>query len=170
MIGQEWEVKNFGVSGATLLKQGDRPYWKQKAFEEAKAYYPDVVIIKLGTNDTKPQNWKFKEDYVSDYTAMINEFKALPSKPFVIICFPVPAYPERWGIRDSIIKADLMPMIKKVAKQNHIELINLYKPLSNHAAWFPDKIHPNKEGAGKIAEVISKKLLKFRKKILRRNQ
>lgn len=170
MMEQEWEVKNYGVSGATLLKHGDKPYWKQKAYEEAKAYNPDVVIIKLGTNDTKPQNWKFKDEYISDYNAMINEFKALPSKPFVMICYPVPAYSEHWGIRDSIIKVDLIPMIKKISEQNHVELIDLYKPLSNHADWFPDKIHPNREGARKMAEVISKKLIKIKKKILERNK
>jgi len=170
MLGQEWEVKNFGVNGATLLKQGDKPYVKQTSFEDAKSYIPDVIIIKLGTNDTKPGNWKFKEEFVSDYSAMINEFRALSSKPLVILCFPVPAYPERWGIRDSIITVELIPYIKKVAKQTKTELIDLYKPLSNHASWFPDKIHPNIEGARKMAEIVSKKLLKLKKKIVKRNR
>ena len=48
MLGEEWDVANFGVNGATLLKKGDKPYWKQKAFEQAHAFEPDVVIIKLG--------------------------------------------------------------------------------------------------------------------------
>ncbi len=170
ILGSEWDVKNFGVSGATLLKQGDRPYWKQPAYDEAKAYNPDVVIIKLGTNDTKPLNWKFKNDFIPDYSAMITEFKSLPSKPFIFICLPVPAYPERWGIRDSIIKADLLPLVKKIAKLNKVKLIDLYTPMSHHAEWFPDKIHPNTEGAAKIAEVISRQQLKFKNKILRREK
>ena len=169
LLGNDWEVKNFGVSGTTLLKNGDRPYWKQKAFIDAKDFNPDVVVIKLGTNDTKPQNWKFKNEYIIDYTSLILEFRALPSKPIVFMCFPVPAYPERWGISDSIIRIDVIPMIKKIGKNNKVKIINLYKPLSNHADWFPDKIHPNAIGAGEMAKVINKVLLKNKKKILNRN-
>jgi lysophospholipase L1-like esterase len=170
ILGEGWDVKNFGISGTTLLKNGDRPYWKNKAFTEAKEFCPDVVIIKLGTNDTKPQNWKFKNEYVADYTAMINEFKALPSKPVIFICFPVPAYPERWGIRDSIIRVDVIPMVKKVGKINDVKIIDLYKPLSNHAEWFLDKIHPNAIGAGEMAKVIDKVLVKNKKKIEKRKK
>ena len=168
MLGPEWIVNNYGVSGTTLLKNGDRPYWKQKAFDNAKEFTPDVVIIMLGTNDTKPRNWGFKDEYVSDYIAMINEFKSLPSKPIIFLCLPVPAFPERWGIRDSIITTDIIPMIKKVVKATKVKTIDLHKPFIDHGDWFPDKIHPNAEGAGEMARIIEKKLLKFRKKILQR--
>ena len=32
LLGKKFQVRNFGVNGATLLKNGDKPYWKQKAF------------------------------------------------------------------------------------------------------------------------------------------
>lgn len=169
ILGEGWEVRNFGISGSTLLKNGDRPYWKQKAFNEAKEFIPDVVIIKLGTNDTKPQNWKYKDEFVSDYIEMINEFNALSSKPYIFICFPVPAYPGYWGICDSTIRIGVIPKVKEVASKANVKIINLYKPLSNHAAWFPDKIHPNADGAAEMARVIKKVLLKNKKKIIKRN-
>jgi lysophospholipase L1-like esterase len=169
LLGNEWEVKNFGVSGSTLLKNGDRPYWKQNAFVSAKDFSPDVVIIKLGTNDTKPQNWKYKDEFMADYSAMIKEFKELPSRPFIIVCLPVPAFPDRWGIRDSIITADIIPMIKKIAKWNKVKIIDLHSPLIKYSDWFPDKIHPNAEGAGEMARIIEKTLLNWKKKIMKRN-
>lgn len=52
-----WECRNYGVSGATLLRNGDLPYVQQSAYQQARAAAPDVVIIKLGTNDSKPVNW-----------------------------------------------------------------------------------------------------------------
>jgi lysophospholipase L1-like esterase len=168
LLGEGWDVQNFGVSGSTLLKNGDRPYWKQKAFTDAKDFNPDVVIIKLGTNDTKPYNWTHKDEFIGDYTAMINEFKALPSKPYIFVCLPVPAYPDRWGISDSTITVGVIPMVKKVAKKNKVKLIDLHEPLGNHANWFPDKIHPNAEGAGEMAKVIKAELLKNKKKIEKR--
>ena len=62
MLGEGYEAKNFGSSGRTLLKRGDYPYWNEKTFQDALEYKPDIVVIQLGTNDSKPQNWKFKKD------------------------------------------------------------------------------------------------------------
>jgi lysophospholipase L1-like esterase len=154
LLGSAWEVRNFGVNGATLLKHGDNPYWNQKVFEEAKAFNPDVIVIKLGTNDTKPQNWKYKDEFIADYTALIKEFRSLPSKPLIFICLPAPAYGVRWNIRDSVINADVIPMLKRVARLNKVKIIDLNKPLRNHPEWFPDKIHPDETGAAKIAETV----------------
>ncbi|MBO5015861.1 MAG: alpha/beta hydrolase fold domain-containing protein, partial [Bacteroidaceae bacterium] len=56
-LGKDYWVKNFGVSGRTMLNKGDRPYMNELAWRDALAFQPDIVIIKLGTNDSKPQNW-----------------------------------------------------------------------------------------------------------------
>lgn len=168
LLGKGWGVENFGVIGATMLKNGDIPYWKQNAFIDSKNFNPDVVIIMLGTNDTKPQNWKFKNEYITDYTVMINEFRALPSKPYIFICLPVPAYTKIWGISDSIIRIEIIPMIKLIGKRNNVPIIDLYQPLNKHAEWFTDKIHPNAAGAKEMAKVIYNVLLKIKKKIEKR--
>lgn len=154
MLGLEWQVQNFGVSGATLLKNGDTPYWDQKALEYALDYKPHVVIIKLGTNDTKPQNWKHADQFISDYTKLIQTFAELPTKPRIWICYPVPAFEERWGIRQEIIKGELIPLIDKVARQTDTPVINLYKALDRRPELFPDAIHPDAEGAGLIAAEV----------------
>jgi lysophospholipase L1-like esterase len=153
-----------------LLKDGGLPYWKEQAFTDAKNFKPDVVIILLGTNDAKSQNMKFKNEFVADYTALINEFKALSSKPFIFICLPVPAYPAGWGINDIIIRVDIIPMIISVGTKNKVPIINLYNTFSNHEEWFPDKIHPNAAGAEKIAIEISKVLIKNKKNIEKRKK
>jgi len=147
MLGEKWQVRNFGVGGATMLKNGDKPYWQQQAFADVLAYNPNVVIIKLGTNDTKPQNWKFKDEFVSDYVDMIDQFADLPAEPRIWICNPVPAYPERWGISDERIKNEVIPLTGKVARKCDVPAIDLYEPLSGKPELFPDLIHPNAEGA-----------------------
>lgn len=170
LLGSEWEVGNFGVNGATLLNNGDKPYRLQKEFTEAKAFNPAVVIIKLGTNDTKPQNWKHKSEYISDYSALIKEIRALPSKPFVFICLPAPAFGVRWGIRDSIIRADVIPMLKTIAESNKVPLIDLNIPLINHPEWFPDLIHPDARGAEYIAEIVHASLMDRKRVIIKNKQ
>lgn len=156
MLGDKWQVRNFGVSGATLLKKGDLPYWDQQAFKDALVYNPNVVIIKLGTNDTKPQNWKFKDQFANDYEDMIDRFAELPGKPRIWICKPVPAYGERWGISETRIKNEVLPLIDQIARKKNVPVIDLFAPLSGKPELFPDRIHPNAEGAyGIAAEIYS---------------
>ncbi|MGJ8650924.1 MAG: GDSL-type esterase/lipase family protein [Opitutaceae bacterium] len=155
LLGEGYVVQNFGVSGATLLKAGNKPYWTTKQFKPAHAFNPDVVVIKLGTNDSKPDNWLHKDAFVGDYLALIESFRSLPSKPVVYICKPVPAYPGNFKITDVVIREEVMPLIEAVAEQASVEIIDLYAALSHRAELFPDKVHPNAEGARIMAETIA---------------
>ncbi len=154
MLGSGWAVGNFGVSGATLLKNGDKPYWETDYFEAAHLYNPHIVIIKLGTNDSKGGNWRHKEDFISDYLELIKSFSKNERKPKIWICYPVPAFPGRWGISDDIIKNEIKSLIDDIAFLADVEIIDLYSALNGKGDMFPDKIHPNAEGAGLIAKTI----------------
>lgn len=159
LLGPKVKVMNFGVSGATLLSKGDHPYQKLPQYEEALGYKPDVVIIKLGTNDSKPQNWAHAKEFTSDLEAMLDRFSHLPVRPKIWLCLPVPAYQVQWGINDDVIVNGVIPAIKKVAQSRHIPVIDLYDALSNRPDLFPDKIHPNAKGAALIAKTIQDALL-----------
>ena len=47
MLGEGYEVRNFGHSGTTLLRRGHRPYVDQKEYKEALAFQADLVVIHL---------------------------------------------------------------------------------------------------------------------------
>ena len=83
-LGSDYWVKNFGVSSRTLLNKGDFPYMNEQAWRDAQAFQPDIAIIKLGTNDTKPQNWKYSAEFKQDLEQMI---KAL-GKAKIFLCTP----------------------------------------------------------------------------------
>ena len=157
MLGDKWEVRNFGVSGATMLRKGDKPYEKQKAYAEALAWKPDVVVIKLGTNDSKPQNWKHKDDFAADARTMVEAFQKVNEKVRVFVALPVPAYPGNFGIRDEIVKEQL-PVLRRVAKETGAAVVDLYAALSEKKEMFPDKVHPNAEGATVIANTVYRAL------------
>jgi len=154
-----WEVRNFGVSGATLLHRGDKPYIAQTAYNDARTCNPDIVIIKLGTNDSKPQNWQYKDDFVTDYGNMIDAFRALPSRPVVWICKPVPAFAENFTIRPAVIRDEILPLIDRISREKGVPVIDLYTALLDYGSLFPDSIHPNAEGAGLMAQTIAPFLL-----------
>lgn len=157
ILGETYEVKNFGVSGRTLLKKGDYPYWDEPQFEEVKGFQPDILIIKLGTNDSKSQNWQFKDEFVQDYIDLINTFKkSMLKKGEVYICIPVPVFKTNYGITEDILVNEMRPMLLKIAKKTKSKIINLYEPLLGHSGLLPDGIHPNTEGLAIMAAEVSR--------------
>ena len=63
LLGPKYDVRNFGMSGRTLLQKGDFPYMREYIYRRAKNFQPDIITIKLGTNDSKPHNWCYKKDF-----------------------------------------------------------------------------------------------------------
>ena len=159
LLGSGFETRNFGVNGATLLRMGDKAYWTQPEFVKVGAFKPDAVVIKLGTNDSKPQNWGFKENFADDLAAMIDHFRELPSKPKVWVCLPVPVYETKWGINERVVHGEIIPIIRRVAREKWVPVIDLHQALSGHAELFPDQIHPNAAGAAIMAESVKTALI-----------
>lgn len=154
MLGDSYWVKNFGVSARTMLNKGDHPYMNEPAYENALAFNPNIVVIKLGTNDSKSFNWKYKADFMKDAQTMIDAFKGLPSQPKIYLCYPSKAYLTGDGINDDIISKEIIPMIKKLAKKNNLFVIDLHTAMDGMPELFPDRIHPNEKGAQVMAKAV----------------
>ena len=154
MLGDNYWVKNFGVSARTMLNKGDHPYMNEPAYKNALAFNPNIVVIKLGTNDSKSFNWKYKADFMKDAQTMIDAFKVLPSQPKNYLCYPSKAYLTGDGINDDIISKEIIPMIKKLAKKNNLSVIDLHTAMDGMPELFPDRIHPNEKGAQVMAKAV----------------
>jgi len=155
LLGKSYKVKNFGISNKTLMKNGDDPYWNHAHYRNSLAYKPDVVIIMLGTNDLKEQNWNKKNNFVKDYSDLIKKYKELDSQAIIYICKPPPSYGELAGITNIKIK-DMVGKVEEVASNNNfVKVIDVYAKMSNHREWFSeDALHPNKLGANNLAKII----------------
>lgn len=152
-------VKNFGLTTTTMLKNGDVSYWNTQEFQAYLEYAPDICFIMLGTNDTKPQNWDvYGNEYFDDYMAMIDTIKQINPDTKFIFGYPPPVYEDRWGIRDTIVVNGLIPAIDSVLSLVDAELMDFYHPLLDSSHLFPDKIHPNVEGAGVMAKLLFDRL------------
>ncbi|MFU8892390.1 MAG: GDSL-type esterase/lipase family protein [Luteolibacter sp.] len=152
LLGDAWNIGNFGVSGRTLLRKGDHPYWDEKAYQNALEFQPHVVIIKLGTNDTKPQNFKHEADFQNDLRDLAKSFLQLESKPRVYLCRPVPVIGQgNFKITEENLQK-LMPHIDTVAKELELGIIDMYAALDGKPELIPDRVHPNAEGAGVMAK------------------
>lgn len=152
LFGPADTVRNFGVSGRTLLKRGDYPYWKEAAYSNSRAYNPDVVLIKLGTNDSKPQNWRYGTNFVADLEELIASFRSLPASPRVILCTPAPVYGAgAFGISPGIVATNIAPIVRETAARLGLEVCDFHTLLAGHAEWFPDTVHPTTSGAAVMA-------------------
>jgi hypothetical protein len=87
---------------------------------------------------------------------MVDTFQKQNANAFV--CFPPPAYGEMCGITDAIITGEIIPMIKQVAMSRSLSIIDFHTALSNMEPLFPDKIHPNSNGANVMAATVYKKV------------
>jgi lysophospholipase L1-like esterase/pimeloyl-ACP methyl ester carboxylesterase len=154
LLGTNWNVRNFGVSARTLLRKGDFPYWRENAFTNAQAFQPDVVVILLGANDSKPQNWKYHDDFAGDYTGLVNTFRDLSSKPRIYVCRPTPVpEPGNYGINQAV-ELEQAKIIDSLANTMKLAEIDLYTPLKDQPQLLPDRVHPNAEGNAVIAGVV----------------
>lgn len=163
MLGDEYDVRNFGLNGATLLKKGHRPYWEQDVFQQAKDFMPHLVIIHLGLNDTDPRNWpNYRDEFNADYADLIRVFSELPvnPKPKVWISRMTPIFHNhprfKSGTRDWFWQ--IQNEIERIATSNNTGLIDLHSPLHKRPDLFPDALHPVAEGAKIIAETVYKEI------------
>lgn len=165
LLGVRDEVFNYGVSGCTMLKKGNLPYWNTKEYRQALACSPDIVFIDLGGNDSKLINRKYLDEFEADCRAMIRSFRNLLSNPRVILLTPIVSFvTDTTGIWDTVIARDIIPMTEKAASKEGVEVIDMHPLLEDRPDLLKDKIHPNAEGAKMMANKMYDLLMQEREK------
>lgn len=153
-------VSNYAVSGRTMLKHGDFPIWNERSFKTGLDNAPNILLICLGTNDSKPYNWDvYGKDFYADYKSMIDTFKH--RNPYIkfIVCRPAPAFAVVYDIRNEVIKNGVIPIVDSIAKYAKAEVVDFYTPLVDSVSLFPDMIHPNARGAKVFAKIVFDKIV-----------
>lgn len=174
LVGKKFKSANFGHSGATLLKKGNVPYWKTPEFKAATKFDPNIVIIMLGTNDTKPQNWKkYGSQFTANAEALIRHFEHLQAHPKIYICTPVPVVRDKkhgvrngWGINEKVLVHGVIPAIKRAARAMHIPVIHLHGLMIKQATepmykyFAHDGVHPDPLGQALMGKIIYQAVFK----------
>ncbi len=157
LLGDRYEVGNFGKSGATLLRHGHRPYFEQEEFRQAMDFAGDIVVIHLGINDTDPRNWPhFRDEFVGDYLALIDSLRSVNPKARFLIArmTPIGSHHARFISGTKTWHGQIQKEIETVADVAGAELIDFYEPLYRYPWMFPDAVHPDAEGAGILAKTV----------------
>jgi sialate O-acetylesterase len=161
MLGAQYNVLNFGHSGATLLKNGHNPYYRTPEFKGLINAKPDVAIIHLGLNDTDPRDWPdYRQYFEADYAWLIDTIRKVNPRVKVFICRLTPIFSGhprfKSGTRDWYWQ--IQNLIPLIAKANHVDLIDFNKPLYNRPDLFADNLHPDREGASILAKAAYSRL------------
>jgi len=128
LLGDQYEMRNFGVSGTTMLKNGDMPYWEKVSFQNALAFDPDMVILLLGTNDSKPQNWAFGEEFFTDYCDMVDAFR-VSGDPEIFAARCPPVFQTVAGINDDTVRNNILPLIDSAKTEKSTFTIDFYNEM-----------------------------------------
>lgn len=156
-LGEGYLVGNFGRPGATLLNKGYRPYRLQPEYRQALDFVPDIAVFHLGINDTDPRNWpNYKDEFVGDYLALIRSFRECNPKLRVLVArmTPIADRHPRFISGTSQWHEQIQRAIETVAQVAEAELIDFHAPLYPYPGLLPDAIHPNVEGAGRLASTV----------------
>jgi len=157
LLGAGYQVTNYGVSGRTMLGPGfgDFPYVLEPNYTASSTAQPNIVIIKLGTNDSKPQNWANKVQFEADARAMVTHYATLASKPQVYLVLPCPVYNAGCcQITSPIVQDEVVPMLANVAVVTATPVIDVNTAMSNHPELFVDNVHPNNAGYALLAQTV----------------
>lgn len=158
LLGDGYCVNNYGFSGRTAMYDGDFPLVNEKLFDKSLEFNPDVVILMLGSNDSKPQNWKGAEAYKRDLTKIIDRYKALESSPRIYLLAPPPVWEKGdkvlYDIKKDVIANEIHPAVAQLAAEINVNYVDMYAAFDGHPEYFSDGIHPNKAGAKYFAEKI----------------
>lgn len=157
MLGKGYSVGNFGYSDRAAIFDADYPYAAEKLYADSKNYRPDLVLLMLGTNDTKPHNWDPKA-FERDMGRLIDSYREPECGPEVCLLLPPPLFPVcgkvLWGLRSNVLEEEVIPLLKKISEEKDVPLIDVHGAFEGKKELFADGCHPNAKGAKLLAQTV----------------
>lgn len=171
-----YEIKNFGIGGATVLRFGTPNLWR--ILDSLKYFPPDIVVIEAGTNETvgAPRlNWEHISEFEKDYSDYIATIKKINPDCQIIISSPLDMVLETKDLtqarKDDLSGRrpriwELRERIRKIAATENVFFLDLTKPFKGKANLMTtmDGVHPNQDGYHFLATLVFNYLRK--KKII----
>ena len=155
-LGKGYAVNNYGYNSRTLSPSGDFPYVKTKLFRKSLSFKPDCLLVMLGTNDSKKQNWIDEDHFRRSYEELLDSF-SLPNASIYLLT-PIKALNDSFGINEDILGAKICPVIRSLAKEKGYKCIDLHEKMPDLQGLSYDGIHLNKKGYRVMADIIYREI------------
>lgn len=164
LLGDGYHVANFGLSSHCVQNSADKPYRNTDVFDQSIAYNGDIIILMMGANDAKPENWQGIDAFALEYQSLVEGYLQSGNDPMIWLCTPVFPHPladgtVSFGIRQDAME-EIAAMIRSLAAERGYPLLDMYALTADHPEWFQaDGVHPNAAGAAAIAQYIADNLI-----------
>lgn len=173
MLGQDYLVGNFGVSGHCIQETSDQPYTYSNSYRMSLDYDADIVVFMMGSNDTKVDNWQGIKHFRKAYCKLLDSY----GDAKIILCTPPTAfYINSYGEvtredSDGITSFEIQPnyveeiadMVYDVARERGYPVVDINTITDSNPSWFTvDGTHPNEDGAKAIAEAVHEKVISLK--------
>ena len=167
-----YEVLNFGIGGATMLRYGKPNLWR--LLDSIKMYKPDIMLIKAGTNETVSEplfNWEQMKDFEADYNLFIDSVKKMIPNCVIILCSPLDMVintPELSKDRfDNLTLRrpriwELRTRVSKIAAAAGLHFLDLTPSFTNKPEYITikDGVHPNLKGYDFLGRYVAEYLIR----------
>jgi lysophospholipase L1-like esterase len=162
LLGEDYHVQSFGVSGRAVQDTSDQPYRALEHYQKSLDYEADILVFMMGTNDSKPENWFGEDAFRTALEELLDSYLAQENPPRIYLCTPAKAYFAE-GFTENLTKYDIQPeiveiidgIVREVAQVRGYDLIDIHALTEANPQWFEkDGVHPNNEGAAAIAQAV----------------
>lgn len=154
-LGGKYNVVNLGRNGTTAAQRNGSEGWLANVhWDGFQALVPDIVILALGTNDSKysPSEYKF----YSDYDNVVSQLLSVNPDMKIIVSTAPTSHSDAYNIKDENIKSVIAPVQRDIAWQYGFDIIDMCVFTADLSHLFPDGIHPNDAGYTFFAKVYAK--------------
>ena len=158
LLGDDYHVNNYGVSSFAVQESADRSYRTLPHYEESLAYDADIVVFMMGSNDSKPENWKGADAFRKDLLSLLDSY----GDTRILLCtLPSAFFLE--GQTEGVTNHDIQPLVveeiaevtRQVAQERGYSLVDIHALTAEHPEWFSkDGVHPSDEGAAAMAQAV----------------
>ena len=160
-LGTSFTVNNYGYNGVSVTGLAPNYYLAYKdttQYTSSINLNPDVVVMMLGTNDSKALD---EDLYKEMYIDLINSYKKNnPSVKIILVTSPPALENNGFSINTTAIEKKIRPIQLEIAKELGLTLIDLYKAMSDYEGGIEalvregDGVHLSVEGANLLAELV----------------
>jgi lysophospholipase L1-like esterase len=128
-------VGNFGHSGRTAIDGFRQSYRNSTQYKRALRFCQraDVVVVMLGTNDSKERHWRGRSVFAESLARLVEELCIERCR--LVLVAPPPSFPNprliRHGsrvlgrINPEIIRGPIRESVEKIARTRHLMYVDL---------------------------------------------
>lgn len=141
LIGDGYEITNYGIGGSTVMRCSDMPYRDKWGYINSISDAPDVVFLMMGTNDcNRDYNIERLGGFYADFASMINEYRQVGAYVAVMTS------PELFCNRNNANIRRAVEWQKKAAENFGCPVIDINEFSHTRHHFFPDDIHCDDSG------------------------